>query len=175
MPGYRGATRSWGLPASGQPEDGGSSCGSLMILRTQAGPVGLTPPKALVTAEPGPYSGDTGVGRGPWAARGAAGSRVHTEGSAGPARPVCRSLTCSFNQVPQAVLSGAQGAPRPQQPGLSGCRPRAPPGGQNLWTCARPRARSSLGTAACGQLANTAVHQLFKFACLPKIGLKENA
>ena len=146
-----------------------------MIPRTQAGPVGLTPPKALVTAEPGPYSGDTGVGRGPWAARGAAGSQVHTEGSAGPARPVCLSLTCSFNQVPQAVLSGAQGAPRPQQPGRSACGPQAPPGGRNLWTWARPRARSSLGTAACGQLASTAGYQLLKLVCVPKICLKENA
>lgn len=87
--GYGGARLAWGQQVLGPPcraegaaRGGGLSCGSLMILEDTGRPCGPSPSKALVAAEPGPYSGDTGVGRGPWAARGAHG-RVCRPGKAG--------------------------------------------------------------------------------------------
>lgn len=136
-----------GPPASRQPEDTGRPCGPLAS-------------KALVTAEPGPCSGDTGVGRGPWAARGAVGSQVHTEGSAGPARPVCLSLTCSFSQVHGAELQlrSAQGGSQASAAWTVSVRTAGPPGA-GLLRLSGPRARSGLGAAASGHCASTAAHR----------------
>lgn len=141
------AAASGGPPASRQPEDTGRPCGPLAS-------------KALVTAEPGPCSGDTGVGRGPWAARGAVGSQVHTEGSAGPARPVCLSLTCSFSQVHGAELQlrSAQGGSQASAAWTVSVRTAGPPGA-GLLRLSGPRARSGLGAAASGHCASTAAHR----------------
>lgn len=153
---------------------------------TRADPEGLTPPRALVTGERSPCSGDTGVGKGPEAARGLAGVldsglQVHTEGSGGrgtacppviywfiqPPPPdtalAQRFSTCTAVPAATAHLHCQKHRLTGPAPHLRG--PQALSTGPGHLCFNRPRARLSWRTTACGQLANRSVHQIFQ-VCL---------
>ena len=176
------------LPASSQ-ETEVQVLGPPMTPKTWAGPEGLTPPRALVTGELGPCSGDTGVGRGPEAARGLAGGlnsglQVHTEGSGGrgmacppviywfiqppppDTAPDQRFSTCTAGPAATARLHCQKHRLTGPAPHLQGPEPLGMEPG-HLWF-SRPHARSSWRTTACGQLADRSVHQIFQVCLFAK-------
>lgn len=180
--GCGGARLAWGQQVLGPPCQRAARGGWLVLRVTDdpedtGRPCGPHPSKSLGHSRARPLFWGHWSGQGPLGCQ-----RCTREGSAGLARLVCLSLTSSFNRVPQAVLSGAQGAPRPQQPGLSACRAQAPPRGPEPLDMGQAT-RVSVGPVHAQvweplpvvSLPTQQFTKLFKFACLPKICLQENS